>query len=192
MDREKIGGRGFHVDKAGVRIDYSFSRAKLARLGLYFSVVVIALILWRVQQHMFTATYMEPFKDQLTPLDQQQLDAFLEMNRLLITLGTAVLGGLGFLLGRTRKQSLPWRDLWPVVASAVCAGLSLYFGYVAYQCILWMLQSNFFDLNNPAVLWARHYHFYSLLVSVFFFADFFIHDTSQEDRHERSQSATAT
>jgi hypothetical protein len=30
-----------------------------------------------------------------------------------------------------------------------------------------------------------------LLLSVFFFADFFIHDTSREDRHDRLQNATA-
>ena len=94
-------------------------------------------------------------------------------------------------MSRTRQRALAWRELWPVLTSAVCAGFSLYFGYVAYQCIVWMLQNSFFDLNNPTVLWVRHYHFYSLLASVFFFADFFIHDTSTEDRHDLLQNATA-
>ena len=183
---------GIHFGPGGVHIAYDFTRSKLARFGLFLSIAALGLILWRVQHCMFSAAYMEPLiQDQLPSLDQQQLDAFLEMNRLLITLGTAVLGGLGFFLTRTGKRCLPWRELWPLVASAILAGCSLYFGYVAYQCILWMLQNDFFDMNNPAVLWARHYHFYTLLGSVLFFVDFFVHETSQEDRRERSQHAAA-
>lgn len=191
MKGQKVGIRGFHLGADGVRIDYELTRSKLARFGFYLVVAALALAVWRIQQHLFATPYLEPLKTDLTSLDQQQLSAFLEMNRLLITLGTAILGGLGFVLSRSRRRALAWRELWPVLASALFAGFSLYFGYVAYQCILWMLQNGFFDLNNAAVLWARHYHFYSLLLSVFFFADFFIHDTSREDRHDPLQNATA-
>jgi hypothetical protein len=111
-------------------------------------------------------------------LQGRQLDALLQMNQLLITLATATLGALGFMLIQGRKRRC--RELASAAISAVFAGCCLYFGRLAYQGILWMLQSGFFNLGNAAQ-WTRHVHSYGLLLSVFFFPDFIIHDRGKED-----------
>jgi len=128
---------------------------------------------------------------QLSPLQDKQMSAFLEMNRLLITLATSLLGAIGFLLANKREGQSA-RALWAALASAVCVGLSLYFGYRAYEDIIQMLQPPYpaFDLTGPLVSWDRYAHFFTFLLGVFFFFDFAFHEVSKskEDSHEYLQN----
>lgn len=181
MGEERTGARAFRIGADGVHINYPLSRPAIARFGFYMAVIVFALVVWLVQDNLFSRSYIEAQTEALNPLQEKQLDAFLQMNQLLITLATATLGALGFMLSQGRKRR--WRELISAAISAVFAGCSLYFGYLAYQGILWMLQSGFFNLDNAAIQWTRHVHFYALLLSVFFFADFIIHDMGKEDRN---------
>jgi hypothetical protein len=174
--------RAFQIGADGVHIHYPISRPAIARFGFYLAVIVLALVVWVVQDNLFSKSYIEAQTDALNPLQEKQLDAFLQMNQLLITLATATMGALGFML--TQRKTRRWRELLSAAASAIFAGCSLYFGYLAYQGILWMLQSGFFNLDNAAIQWTRHFHFYALLLSVFFFADFIIHDIGKEGRNE--------
>ncbi|MGA7237448.1 MAG: hypothetical protein WBY44_17310 [Bryobacteraceae bacterium] len=189
MGEERKAVRAIHIGADGVHINYPISRPAIARFGFYVAVLAIALVVWQVQESLFSRSYIETQTEALTPLQEKQLDAFLQMNQLLITLATATMGALGFMLsqGKTRR----WRELLSAAASAVFAGCSLYFGYLAYQGILWMLQSSFFNLDNAAIQWTRHLHFYALLLSVFFFADFIIHDIGKEDRNAVATSVAA-
>jgi hypothetical protein len=116
----------------------------------------------------------------LTAMQLKQLDALLEMNRLLTTLSTTLLAAVGFLIIKERKPRIR-QELWAALASAVCIGLSLFFGYLVYLGILWMLGESFFDLTNPHILWARQAHFYAFLLGVVFFADFAFHYVREED-----------
>ncbi len=156
----------------------------MARAGFYVGTVLLAVAVWQFQRYMYTrsVSFIYPSLDALNPLQEKQLEAFLEMNRLLTTLGTTLLGAIGFLMAgrRTRVSS----ELWTALASAVCVGLSVYFGYLAYQGILWMLQNAFFDLSNPQVSWTLHAHFYTFLLGVLLFADFALHSLGTEDGHE--------
>jgi hypothetical protein len=190
MAQPDHSARAFHIDANGVHIDYSLTRFAAARFGFYLGVLALALLIWQLQERMFSAPYIEAQTQSLNDLQQQQLNAFLEMNRLLVTLGTATLGALGFLMS-AHKRGLKGRELVSAAASAVLAGCSLYFGYLAYQGIMWMLQNGFFNLDNAAILWARRAHFYTLLASGFFFADFIIHDLGQEERHARAKKIAA-
>jgi hypothetical protein len=158
----------------------------LSTLGFYISAtgLIIALSLF---QSYAAGQYIEPFVESLTTAQGRQLDAFLEMNRLLITLGTALLGATGFLLVNGHKMEAGSRALWTAFLSAVCVGLSVFFGYLVYLSVLWMLESQFFDLNNPRVLWPRQAHFYSFLLGVVFFTDFAFHQLREEQERERSQ-----
>jgi len=186
MSQQDNGARAFHIGAVGLHIDYRLTRLGVARFGFYIGVIALALVIWQIQQGMFSRPYIEAQTESLNPLQEQQLNAFLEMNRLLVTLGTATLGALGFLMS-ANKGGLKWRELVSAAISAILAGCSLYFGYLAYQGILWMLQSSFFNLDNPAILWARRAHFYTLLLSAFFFADFIIHDVGKEEKHEHTR-----
>lgn len=191
MGRQGDNARAFHIGADGVRIHYALSRPDVGRFAFYLAVIALAVLVWRLQSSMFSQSYIEAQIEDLTPLEARQLDAFLQMNSLLVTLGTAVMGALGFLIG-AGKRSLSWRELLPASVSAVLAGCSLYFGYLAYQGILWMLQSSFFDLDNPAIQWTRRAHFYTLLGSAFFFADFMIHALGKDDAHEDAKQAAVS
>lgn len=53
----------------------------------------------------FGANILEPQVESLTQLQEQQPQAFLDMNRLLTTLGTTMLGALGFPFGQRQQGS---------------------------------------------------------------------------------------
>ena len=110
------------------------------------------------------------------------------MNNLITTLGTGLLGALGFLLMNGRK-SVHWSGAkWLALASAVCVAFSLLFGYVAYLALIDMLRSEIFDLDLPAILWVRQAQFYSFLLAVVLFGDFAFQALHGEDKNEAKHS----
>jgi hypothetical protein len=48
-----------------------------------------------------------------------------------------------------------------------------------------MLENTIFDLDVPAILWARQAHFYTFLLAVVLFGDFAFHTLQVEDKNER-------
>lgn len=167
------------------------NRIGKARGAFYVAILVLAVatFIFEVQLQSGAQVYGVQI-DHLTQLQEKQLDAFLNMNSLLTTLGTALLGAVGFLMVRGRKTSSP-THLWAGFGSAICAMLSLYFGYQAYQDILYMFQYGTFDLlTNTVIEQDRHAHFYTLLLGVVLFADFAFHELSQEDGDARPDSAS--
>jgi hypothetical protein len=146
-----------------------------------FYVIAIALVfaVGLAQTHLI-GTYADPWIDTLDQLQAKQLDALLDMNRLLTTLGTTLLAATGFILMNGSKRRVH-RELWAALASGVCVAFSLYFGYLVYLGILWMLREHFFNLSNPHILWPRQAHFYAFLLGVVFFADFAFHYLLEED-----------
>ena|SRR5215831_8781302 len=156
-------------------------RLGVARVSFYVAAVFVVASVFLFQRYMYRlgASYASPLVQNLTSLQEKQLEAFVEMNRLLTTLGTTLLGAMGFLLVG-RRVRLTRGELLVALASALCVALSLYFGYIAYQAVIWMLQNAFFDLGNPQVLWTLYAHFYSFLVGAFLFVDLAIHSFNKE------------
>ena len=110
---------------------------------------------------------------ELNKLQEKELDTFLEMNRLLTTLATGVLGGtIAIVSTRYGSSDVPLLQMWRIVASWVFCGLSLYCGYVSYGGIVWMLHNSAFDLTLPKVVLPQLFQFWSFVVAIFFFADF--------------------
>jgi hypothetical protein len=144
-------------------------------LRFFCIAVVTGVIVWGVQEYMYFQgrAYIEERLDALSALQDKQLSAFLEMNRLLTTLGTTLLGATGFLLNTRRRGAEP--HMWLGLASALCIGLSIYFGYEAYEDILWMLEGRFFDLSNPEIHWTHAAEFYTFLLGAIFFCAFVTH-----------------
>jgi hypothetical protein len=70
------------------------------------------------------------------PIQDKAVDAFLEMNRLLTTLATTLLGAMGLLLFGGFKGRPCSRELWAVIAGAISICLSIYYGYVAYLAVI--------------------------------------------------------
>src|SRR5208282_5033611 len=92
--------------------------AGMGRLRFYSGIVVLVVAVIGYQWFMQNRVQVYgPSISELTALQEKQLEAFLGMNQLLIALGTALFGALGFLLTKRRNASV--RQLWPAVGSAV-------------------------------------------------------------------------
>jgi len=152
------------------------------RPAFYGTSIVLAALVALFQWYMFHYGKLpaEVEVQVLSQLQEKELAAFLDMNRLLVTLATTLLGATGFLLTANRKTNQSFREFWAVAGCGISVGLSLYFGYEAYIGILWMLKNTFFDLDNPAILWSRYAHFYTFLLGVLLFADFAFHELRKD------------
>jgi hypothetical protein len=115
---------------------------------------------------------------------QKALDAYSAMSGLLITLATALLGALGYLLINAGATVPKLRHGISAVSSALFAVLSLYFGYVSHLTVLSFTYNNAFNPYAFAVQWPSRSQFYTLLLAVFFFADFAFHELGKEARSE--------
>jgi hypothetical protein len=95
------------------------------------------------------------------------------MIQLLITLATLAMGGItGYVINRDNTRGLSSPMLRRVVASWALCAASLYFGYLAYQQAVWMLNNGFFNPANPRIWIPTRAQFWSFLASVVVFADF--------------------
>lgn len=141
----------------------------------FYAFAIAALVLLILLQQVFSRlSFASEEVSSLTSLQEKQLEVFVDMNKLLITLSTVSLGGIGaFVLNRYKGQSMPWYQVWRVTASWVFCGLSLYCGVLANERLIWMLQSGFFDLTNPRIIWVYRSQFWTLAIAIFFLADFF-------------------
>jgi hypothetical protein len=181
LDSEKIRTAPI---KAGSKISraITLSNPVVGRSLFYVGCFLIALVVWWTERRLQAGPQV--FGELITDLDssqQSQLSAFLEMNRLIITLSTTTLGAVGFFLSRDRKGRFIARELWAASACAVCVGLSLFYGYHAYQDIIFMLQYNTFDLNTSLIAWDRQWHLATFVLGTFFFADFAFNELNRKE-----------
>lgn len=169
------------------------ARFRIGRLGFYIAAAFLALVVWRSEVYMQTRVQVYGVSaDSLSDLQQQQLQAFLDMNRLLTTLATTLLGAVGLLTFGGFKGHHCSRELWAAVAGGLCIGLSLYFGYHAYEDILFMLQNQTFDLTSAAIFLDCQAHFYAFLLGTIFFADFVYQNMRIGGDHEDSRDGATS
>jgi len=109
------------------------------------------------------------------------LDAYASVGNLLTTLDTGLIAGLGLLLTYRPKQRYATRDIWPAAVSALCVGLSLYWGYVCSQNVEWAIESAITTLDVDKIQWPRQLQFFTIVLGVFFFADFVRRDLTRAD-----------
>ena len=102
--------------------------------------------------------------DELTPLLQKQVDVYLGVVQLLVTLTTAVCGGLMALIyTRYSSQVVPAPQMRRLVVCWALAALSLLSGYFAYQNLLDMLANRIVDFTLPSVKWPERIQFLAFL-----------------------------
>src|SRR5579863_940298 len=164
-------------------------RAVLTRVVFYVAAIGFILAVWQFQARM-SGTFIEPLVTSLNSLQERELDALLELNGLITTLGTGLLGALGFVLINGGSHNLRPGSKWLAVGSAICVALSLFFGYVVYLGIISMLENTIFDLDIPPIFWARQAHFYSFLLAVVLFGDFAFHTLQAEGTNEHKKHST--
>jgi hypothetical protein len=178
----------------GIAMQQSIGRTRVVRLGFYFATVALVGVVWIARRHMDAAAFGGIIFSSSSTSDPNQwqqmgLQAISEMNTLLTTLATALLGALGLLLSSGARNRPRTRHLWSAFISALMVGVSIYFGYVGHLHVLWMIKNENFDPNSLVYILPSYSQFYALLIAVFFFADFAVHDLIEEKSDERGQDA---
>src|SRR2546426_3829178 len=94
-------------------------------------------------------------KGQLTAMEQKQLDIHLESIRLIISLSTLLLGGLGFFIAQSQgaPNDVVRRERPLIYASMAFAGAAITLGQVSYEMLAWMLSTKFFNPETPVLMW---------------------------------------
>lgn len=146
-------------------------RSGPVRFYVVFSLTVMVLV--GFEAFLTSLPFADAIPDYAEELQQRQLDSYFQMIELLITLATLTMGGItGYVINHERKVGLSAPQLRRIVASWVLGAASLYFGYLAYQQVVWMLNNGFFNPANPRVWVPTRAQFWSFLASVVVFADF--------------------
>jgi len=108
--------------------------------------------------------------EDLNNRQQKQVDIFVQMTSLLSGFATLALGGIGALIWERKKAG---KSATPqLLMAATGSALSLYFGYLSYQYLLWMLDHKFFDLSNQVVAVTGLVQFCAFFASIIALADF--------------------
>jgi hypothetical protein len=141
------------------------------RFYLAFTAIVFLLVAFEAL--LTSLPFADAIPDFAEELQQRQLDSYFQMIELLITLATLAMGGItGYVINRDNTIGLSSPQLRRVVASWTMCAASLYFGYLAYQQAVWMLNNGFFNPANPRIWVPTRAQFWSFLASVVVFADF--------------------
>jgi hypothetical protein len=117
-------------------------------------------------------TPAEQLRPDLTDFQDKALDIFLELNKLMTTLATALIGGVAALIARSPTAALIARSSTsrpePIALayiSVTAAVLSLVLGHFSREAALAMLAENRFNLFAGGVLWLRAAQFWVFLYS---------------------------
>lgn len=149
----------------------------LTAIGMFFLVLVVASYIY-VQR--------APIKEErlytLSVFQLQELEFFRQQLNLLITIATLVIGAVGTLIFHFYKTTVTvTQQRWALV-SCLLAGLSLYFGYITYDAMLWMLEGPFFNLSNVAIGVPSNLQVTSAAASIFCFVICFLITSTKKPR----------
>jgi hypothetical protein len=153
-----------------------------SRTTLFYAVVAIILIfLALAQRYLSRLPFAEPEVHALIPFQEKQFGIFVDMSKLLITLATLALGGIGaFVFKRYEGKSLRSAQVFRAITAWLLCVLSLYCGVLINERLVWMFQSGFFNLTNSRILWVYETQFWTLAVAILFLADFFYHGLNEQ------------
>jgi hypothetical protein len=156
-------------------------RAIILRIVFYLAVILVIAGVWRYVGRLTPTFFIEPAASNTIPIQQIELSTFSDMNNLLSYFCTGLLAGLGYIL-TSRKKVISWSGArWLALGSALCAALSLFFGYVVFEVLIGMMNSDFIDFNFRLMSYFSWAHFYSLLLAVLLFGDFAFHTFFRRD-----------
>jgi hypothetical protein len=128
-----------------------------ARIWFYVGCALLALSVWSFQKHVNNEAFNKTGiifsgssgqSSDPTGWDKMSVQAMSDVNGLLTTLATAMLGALGFLMSNRAQEGSTSRHIWAALLGAVGGGLSLYCGYVAHVNLLTMISTQNIDPHN--------------------------------------------
>ena len=136
-------------------------------------VLLLAIVIPRF--YLIHLKFSEEYIDEIKSIHQEQIEIFLEMCKLLITLSTLCFAAIGAVLFNLYKsKSVPSKQKWRIILASCLAGFSIYFGYLSQETVILMLDSNFFNLSTNFVWLPTQFQFICFIASVFFLGDFII------------------
>jgi hypothetical protein len=158
------------------------ARGSIAVSGLAFYVgaIVLGIVLWILTAYLNARPYIVETVTDPAALSKAQ-DAHAAVGNLLTTLATGLFAGFGAYLTRIPKLRLSAGQRWRASLSILFIILSLYFGYIASQNLVWAVESSIGTLHHPKLQWPRGLQFYSIILGVLFFADFAWRDLMARD-----------
>jgi hypothetical protein len=156
------------------------TRIKASDFAFYMVAIGLVIVLGKITIYLDTRPYVAPTATVPDALSKAQ-DAHANVGNLLTTLATGLFAAFGVYLTRTAKHRLSTGQLWRAALSVFFIFVSLYFGYMASQNLVWAIESSVGTLDLPKLQWPRWLQFYSLISSVFCFADFVRRDLSASD-----------
>jgi hypothetical protein len=160
------------------------------RIAVYVVAFAVVTLAWRHYGLLTpSGVFLGPSVTQLTPIQKSELDAYQEMNNLITTLTTGLLGGVGYILTSGKRVSRSSGTKWLALGSASFAALSLFLGYFVYEVLIGMLDDGLFNLNIPLLLYPSFAHFFSFLLAVVLFGEFAFHAFFTEDGNVRKFDA---
>jgi hypothetical protein len=141
-------------------------------LRFYAVLLLSAILLHYIGAVIGSISDVEPNGPLSDEFKKKQLDIWAEMNKLLITLATVVIGGIaGFVVKRENPSMIEPRQMRRAAAGWIFCALSLYFGYLSYHEASIMLSYGVFDAKSPRLWWPARAQFWTFLTSVILFAD---------------------
>lgn len=148
-------------------------RRRTVFFRFYFVLPFLIVLLISLEALLSSFKFAAAITDNSAEFQKKQVDSFMEMNKLLITLATLSIGGItAFVVQRDKALKLSPPQLRRVIASWTLCAASLYFGYLSYQQVTWELYWGFFDPYNSHLWWPARAQFWTFLSSVVVFADF--------------------
>ncbi len=149
--------------------------------GLFYAgMILLAAVMWKYTGYINSQPYAISPPTDPAALSKAQ-DAYASVNNLLTTLGTGLLAALGLFLTRGDKHPYTGPRIWLAVISAVCVCVSLYWGYISSQNVEWAIETSIGSLEFDMFQVPRQLQFHTMLLGVFFFADFVRRDLTQAE-----------
>jgi hypothetical protein len=135
--------------------------------------IIIAVAGWFLIRGFQPAEHGAHKPTLMTAADTKGLDLTTEMNKLVITLASLVLAGVGKLVvseGKDGRRPVDLNGLsvrMLLAATVLLAMSALYFSYFVYDKLVEMLAAGFLDLNSDLILSPRTAQVDCLLAAVF-------------------------
>ena len=137
-------------------------------IGLASLALTILLIPPSISYFSSRAFRVAEKRASLSDLQQRALETVVEMDRLLTTLATALIGAASAYAARSFKSATPisFGQLFWLTIGCAFAASSIICGYFAYDTIVWMLTKNFFRLDQSTTGWQLDAQFWLFIASV--------------------------
>jgi hypothetical protein len=175
----------------------AMSKRTLAKVRFYGVFVILAASVWAVGHYANRLIFGVPgtifgVTDPSTSADWSSITvkAMTDINALLTSLATALLGAIGLLIANAGNSSKT-AHTWAAFLAAISGGVSLYCGYECHCFVLTMITNQtFFGTYEDAYLIYKNIQFFALLAGALFLADFAFHGLSEDAVAKTKEKST--